>query len=68
MRPLGSLATGCPCISAPGGDDGDDEYGAFGERKLAGKMELLGENVPQRHFKKSNMTRPGLETTVQLTD
>jgi hypothetical protein len=33
------------------------------EWRLAGETEVLGENLPQRHFDhhKSNLTRPGIE-------
>jgi hypothetical protein len=34
------------------------------ECRLAGETEVLGENLPQRHFcpsQKSHMTRPGFE-------
>jgi hypothetical protein len=42
-------------------DEGD--CGAIGEIKIGRGTEVLGENLPQRHFAhhKSHMTRPGLE-------
>jgi hypothetical protein len=42
-------------------DDGDCV--AIGGIKTAGETEILGENLPQRHFvhHKFHMTRPGLE-------
>jgi hypothetical protein len=48
-----------PIIPAP--DDCED--GEFGGLKIGRGPEVLGENLPQRHFvyHKSNLTRPGLE-------
>jgi hypothetical protein len=50
-----------PIVQTP-----DDRWGWFLEQLvgwLAGETEVLGENLPQRHFvhHKSQMTRPGLE-------
>jgi hypothetical protein len=50
LGPLGTSATECPIVLAPG--DCDD---------LAGKTEVLWENLPQRHFfhHKSHLSDPG---------
>jgi hypothetical protein len=49
-------------------DDGD--CGAIGGTTLAGKTEILGENLPQRHVvhHKSNMTIPRYEPGPPLSE
>jgi hypothetical protein len=42
---------------------GESDCCEIGGIKISGETEVLGENVPQRHFvhHKSHMTRPGFE-------
>jgi hypothetical protein len=58
-KSLGTAATSGLLYKPQMRDEGD--CGAIGE--LAGETEVLGENLPQRHFvhHKIHMTRPGLE-------
>jgi hypothetical protein len=56
LGPLGTSATECPIVPAPG--DYDDEE--FGRMKTGRGNKVLGENLSQRHFvhHKSHLTRP----------
>jgi hypothetical protein len=58
LGPLGTSATYWPIVPAPG----DCEDGEIVEW-MAGETEVLGENLPRRHFvhHKSHLTRPGIE-------
>jgi hypothetical protein len=59
LGPLGTSATECPIVSAPG--DCDD--GELDGMKIGREIEVLGENLPQRHFVPPQIpfARPGLE-------
>jgi hypothetical protein len=61
LSPLGTAATSGLLYKPQMIDEGD--CGAIGGMKIGGETEVLGENLPQRHFvhRKSHMTRPGLE-------
>lgn len=69
LSPLATSANICPRVPAPAGGDDDDDCGAVrGMRLRRGDRITWRINVPQRNFRKSHMTRPGIETTVHLTD
>jgi hypothetical protein len=55
MGPLGTSATEWPIVPVPG------DYDDLVEWRLAGEIEVLGGNLPQRHFvhHKSPLTNPG---------
>jgi hypothetical protein len=56
LSPLGTSATNWPIVPAPDddNDDGDDDTMMNAKQsvewELAGETEVLGENLPQRHF------------------
>jgi hypothetical protein len=59
LGPLYTSATEWPIVPAPG----DYVDGESGGMNIGRETEVLGENLPQRHFvhHKSYLTRPGFE-------